>query len=142
MTQNTPARRPGVEAKVGDIVQSQSGSNHALWKVEAVHDVPNYARPGTRRLLDLRSLKSGRVDRGRSALWLDVLSPEEVARIQAKRAPKALPLETLDAIADAIARWDYKTATGEEPDSDEDPVLPPHRELAGHIGRLVTGGAA
>lgn len=92
MSKALPARRPAMDAQVGDIVQSHNDPAKALWKVERVREAP-HARP-PRALLHLRSLTSNRRD-VRSTTWLDVLSPEEVARIQGKRSTKRVTNDTL-----------------------------------------------
>jgi hypothetical protein len=38
--------------------------------------------------------------------------------------------EQVQAVANVIALWDYRTNTGEDPDSDEDITLPPHYQAA------------
>jgi hypothetical protein len=45
---------------------------------------------------------------------------------------------TLTAVADAIARGDYITANGEEPDTDEPVTLPPHYEIAAQVIGIVS----
>ncbi|WP_434315857.1 hypothetical protein [Leifsonia sp. P73] len=50
-------------------------------------------------------------------------------------------LAELTAVAEAIARWDYITANGEEPDSDESLILPPHMEIASRVVGIIRGGA-
>lgn len=133
----TPARRSAKDAQVGDIVQSARSPHGALWRV-----TDSYPYNGHKRL-DIRSLSSGMREHGRPARSMVIVSPEEVTRIQAKRAPKSTVSDaTYEAVAEAIALWDYKTATGEDPDSDESIVLPPHREIAGKVIRIVTGVAA
>lgn len=134
-----PARRPGSQAEVGDIVISLWSSSGALWKVDAVREQPAF-RMSTRKVLELTSVTSKRHD-SRGAGDMQIVSPEEVAKILAKRN-RPTPEQTLESVADVIARWDYKTATGEEPDSDESVVLPPHREIAAKVIAIATGVAA
>lgn len=41
--------------------------------------------------------------------------------------------DTVQGVAGIIARWDYVTSTGQQPDSEESLVLPPHVEVAGAV---------
>lgn len=41
--------------------------------------------------------------------------------------------ELVEAVAQVIALWDYRTNTGEDPEEDEDIVLPPHLEAASDV---------
>ena len=50
---------------------------------------------------------------------------------------EAAALATITEVAEAIARWDYVTATKEEPDSDESLILPPHMEIAARVTAIV-----
>jgi len=94
-----PARRNGESAEVRDIVTTQWSSSGALWEVESIDQEPSYFGSRTKRkVLNVRSLTSNRTDR-RSASQMQVLSPEEAARVQAKRQERTLKLTPEEAAA-------------------------------------------
>jgi hypothetical protein len=131
MTENTPPRRPATHAKVGDIVQSHNDPGKAMWKVEAVREVPGYRNRGTRILFDLRSLTSNRTD-VRSAGWLEILSPEEVARLQAKRQERTLKLTPAeaDALFELLSNEPLVDHDRVSPDGDHPPLTSVFEKLA------------